>query len=246
MKKEKLLKYSKVKYGKTKKQEKEYKKSNNTIILDERNFYKSNNVNFLDLKTLIIDEDIIKIHSPIYINECKANDIYIDNHENLGGITIPYYFFINNDVKLDFTWNKTDRTLINKINVIIKDQIITLQSDNIEKININTDKKILKISIENYNSIVRYQIDAAGIIEKEYHAREINEEDIKDNILDLRERDIEKYKTIYFNKLFFDKLIVDKNFLIDSKKYYHIFDDLASCDCSLLIFSSRYLRVVSL
>ena len=224
-----ILKYSSVDQGMTKKELKQYEKSNKTLILDKKTYsgYR-NGRNYRDLKTLIIEEDIIK-NNIIEINECTAENIYIKNHSNTGGISIPYEFFINNKCTLKLIWDKEERTKIEVINIFMNDSVIPIESKLIEEITITTKDDTLLIKLENYNSIIMYKVNplcnnSLGKVEKEYMARELLEEDIKNGILDLRKYN--EFETLYFKKLKFNKLVMNKDNIKNIYKYINIFANL--------------------
>lgn len=221
-----ILKYSDVDTGMTNKQFKKYQKSNNTLILNKSIYYGLNGgVGFNDLKTLIIDGELIK-DKKIEINECSAKDIYINNYKNLGNITIPYVFCLQNDIALNLIWNKKERTTIDKINITFNDSVVTIESKLIEEIAIGVEDFKLLILIENYNSLILYEIDPLGKIKYEYKAREIKQEDIKDGVIDLRE--FQKYKEVYFDRLLkLNKLIITKDIIKNIDKYKNIFKRLS-------------------
>lgn len=225
----KVLRYSSVDTGMTKRDKKLYENSDNTLLLDKQEYHAKfngryrNGVNYTDLKTLIIDEEIIKKYV-IEIGECTAENIYIENDKNLGGITIPYEFFIDNKSTIKLEWDKTKRTSIEKINILINTNTYPIESKLIENITITTKGSNLIIKIENYNSIIMYIVNSLGEIEKELMARQIKESDIKNNCLDLR--DFNEYETIIFDQLKFDKLIINKNILKNINNYKEIFDKL--------------------
>jgi len=220
-----ILKYSDISNGFSKSQYiKKYNKSNNTILLDSQNFYNIWATELLtDIKTLIIDEEMLKKYV-VSINNCAAHNIYIDNHNNLGNITIPFDFIVTNKINIKFVWNIISRMNINKINIEVNDRIIEIECDSIRNIKIYEENNKLLISVEDYNSLILYEINNMGKVRKNFKVRNITKEDIKDDILDLRE--FNKYDKLYFNTLKFNKLIINKRIIMNLDKYDSIFSSL--------------------
>jgi len=222
-----ILRYSSVDKGMTRKEDKQYKKSDNTLILDKDTYFRrSGEVNYTDLKTLIIAPETSK-NEVFIIDKCSATSIYIKNNKNLGDITIPFDYCLKNKMFLRFIWNKIERTKINKVNIVFEDFVKTIESDLIEIIEIDADNNIMYMNIKNHNSLIHYEINELGEVKKEYETREIYKEDINNNILDLRE--FQKYKKVSFNieeSINFDKLIINKNILKNINKFENIFNKL--------------------
>lgn len=222
-----ILRYSSVDVGMTRKEDKQYKKSDNTLILDKDTYFRrSGEVNYTDLKTLIIDPEISK-NEVFIIDKCSATSIYIKNNKNLGDITIPFDYCLKNKMFLRFIWNKIERTKINKVNIVFEDFVKTIESELIEKIEINADNNIMSVNIKNHDSLIDYEINELGEVKKEYETRKIYKEDINNNILDLRE--FQKYKKVCFNieeSFNFDKLIINKNIIKNINKFENIFNKL--------------------
>lgn len=214
-----IIKYSKVYHGITNKQHKKYLKSDNTILLDIPSYSCGIAVNFNDLKTLIIDEKAM-INVITIIQDCTATNIYVNNNENLGNITLPYEFCLKNHIDLRIIWNKKNMTKIDKINIIGNNFVKTIESKLNEDILIKSRKNRLIISIENYNSLITYEINEKGEIKEKHEARVIYQEDVKDDILDLRE--FEKFEKILFTlheTIKFDKVIINKSIIKNIDKF---------------------------
>lgn len=221
--KENIVRYSKVRHGMSKKEKKIYNKNDNrTIFLDKTTYYyHKNDINFVDLKTLIIDSNFK--NCSFFIEDIYADDIYVDTFNNLGGITIPYNYILKNNNSLRILLAREKINKDKEINILVnKDKIVTLDLKNVEKIYFSkSDDESIFIEIKDDKSNIEYYIDRLGNQNKVYISYEIHQNDIKNNILDLNDYMI--YDEVTFARLNIDTLIINKNILKNIDKFEGLF-----------------------
>ena len=156
-KQDKVLKYSDIVDGMSKKQVKQFEKNDYNLKLDVNRYYKLVFAQPIEyLNKLIIDESVI-LEKKVFIQECSAKNIYIENQKNLGDITIPYEYFIKNNLIISFVWERI-KSNIKKINIIMNDDsVINIDTMLAKSIEILKDGNNLKVVIGNDNSLICYK-----------------------------------------------------------------------------------------
>lgn len=217
--KDNIVKYSKVRNGMSKKDKRIYNKNDNTILLDSSTyFYHTNDINYTDIKTLLIENEYP--HDLAYIYDLNAEDIYVDKYANLGGITIPFDYIIKNISTIKFIWTKDKKREEIKINIILPSrEVVTLNLKNIKTIElVENDKNSVYVKVTDDTTSLNYKIDSLGNKEKEYISYKIKDNNFQGEILDLREYN--KYTKVYIEKLeLLDKLVINKSIIKNINKY---------------------------
>lgn len=195
-----------------------YIKTDNTILLDKNVDFSDSHLKdfFPNLKNIALDEDKIKRYHTS-IRYTLAENIYINNHDNLGGITLPYLYLFQNKVNIEIDNTDSYKSNIKILNIILNDRIETINVENFEKIEISSKGENIKIyiSTKKYRKVLI--IDEDEIIKEKLLEYKLNEADIKNNTIDLR--DYKEYEKIDLNRGFkVSNLIITKDIF---KKFFN-------------------------
>lgn len=193
-------------------------KNYDTLYLDEwayKTNFSFNDKKDLYLKNIIISEKVIGF--PIVIANSNAENIYFENSENLGGLTLSYEILKRHMRALIIEYKFDYKCNLSKINLILdKDNFtINLEKD-LEKIEFDIYKEdnneYVTIKLIYNHKILKYKIDNLKNITEEKISYTFGEEDLINNNLDIT-------KYFDYSELKFhtceniDTLIINKNFL---------------------------------
>lgn len=192
-------------------------KNYDTLLIDERIYNK--NISFTEknlcLKNIIISEQIIG--SRIELTNPTAENIYYENLENLGGLTLSFEMLKEYNKTLEISYNEDNKCNLKNINIIIneKSSTINLEKD-IEKISIyffkDKDEECIIIKVIYKNKFLNYVIDNLGNIKEEKFRYTFNKEDLINNNLDISK--YFDYSVLKFHTCEnIDTLVINKNFL---------------------------------
>jgi len=222
----KLVKYSKIeKRYSLKHIKKIYEKNDYTVLYDVVNSNESINHHLLDdIKNLVIDVNHIKRCN---ISNISAKNIYFLNHPNMGGITIPYDFLKDDYRTYNLEWNGDNHSKIDKINIITSNGVKTINVSNLERLAIQNYKfsKSFSIDIIDMKRHIELTIDQDEKIDEIQHTYYLNQSDIKNDSIELKE--FMSYDEIELAENFKVKnLIIDNTCMKDFYKFYDVFCDL--------------------
>ena len=224
--KNKILKYSQVRKDLTKKQLGILRKSNETVLLDRNSYSKYFlGVNILELNTLIIkDQDID--YNKWDIRNCTAKDIYFSSFSNLGGLTIPFDYIINNNVKMYFCWSNDiiAKGRLEIVNILLKDKTETIELNNLKEIELFSENGLIEILVETEKSRIKYTIDSLGIKQIKKMDYTVKNDDIKNDELDLR--NYIEFENVHFDYLKVNTLIINKEIIINKQNYYNLMESV--------------------
>ena len=224
-----LIMNSVIKYSKTKKIFKIVPSKVDTVIFDEIKSYKyvygryngmfeHEGNSYSNMENLIIDN---KFHNIcLDIGSTKAKNIYFKNEQNLGGITIPYNLIKRNKLRIQFSWRKQYKSNIAKINFVFDEKTVPLNLEEVKEIYIESNNNVLRIEIKGNTWYREYTIDESRNIKKVASHYRITENDIKDNILDLR--NYLNYEQLLLEQLKIDTLIINKHYIKKIKNLLNI------------------------
>lgn len=205
-----LVKYSQLKH-----------RNIDTIVLNELKYWDDVENTYDELKnikTIIIDDKKIKnnAYSDNYvaIQNTRAENIYFKDQDNLGGLTINVEKARHD---IDLKWYRERQCKLKEINLVFptKTEKIIL-GNNIISIHLVSyfleNELKFSLAIEDNKQKTNYSGNInSGIIEKEYGFYTYTSDNVKNDILDLRE--FEKAEKIYCYNINVDTLLITKNIL---------------------------------
>jgi len=206
----------KVKSSKVNLKNKAINKKIDTIYMNTGNLFCYNkmlNINKTpNVKNIEISKNIANAkRHVIKIYNSSASNLYIEDSDNFGDITIPIIPFLNNCLYLEINNNESIKNNFKKINITRGHNIIvTINLDeNLSRINIKEEHDELVIETRNDKEIINYIIKRNGEYNKYFKKYNISKEDL-DNDGNLDIRDLIKYEILSSNVINVNTLIVDK------------------------------------
>jgi len=206
----------KVKSSKVNLKNKAINKKIDTIYMNTGNLFCYNkmlNINKTpNVKNIEISKNIANAkRHVIKIYNSSASNLYIEDSDNFGDITIPIIPFLNNCLYLEINNNESIKNNFKKINITRGHNIIvTINLDeNLSRINIKEEHDELVIETRNDKEIINYIIKRNGEYNKYFKKYNISKEDL-DNDGNLDIRDLIKYEILSSNVINVNNLIFDK------------------------------------
>jgi len=178
----------------------------NNMLLDADKFDNKFYIHGIYINNIIIAKSLLNKDVNIYGTDAK--NIYFENCENLGDITIP--FGIKGNLYISFKENNK----IKKINILNKKNISIDLEDNVENINIRKDEEI-KIIVQYKNKRIIYVVDRNNIYEIKDQYK-LTDKDLCDDSLNLC--NLCEYNSFDFEYMTINTLIINKHYLENIKK----------------------------
>lgn len=197
-----------------------------TLIVKDKTYYANTeydkNIN-ININNFVIDYKFSlfnrKSHA-MNFNDLNVKNIYFEGYENIGGITLSIDCLTKNNINgINFCWHspRVKRSKITEINIILFEIIKKIElPDEIEEIRIyktNSPRFDLVISIENTNSRKKYIIDWDGNINEELMYHIIEEKDLDNGVLDIR--NFNELDKVTLSNINIDTLIINKSIIKD-------------------------------
>lgn len=192
----------------------------------------------LNIENVIISKSVIEKHKNIEIVGTDAKNIYVEDEENLGGLTINSEY-LNKKYLFVIPGKTSIKNRLEKINIIYDDNICTINLDekfSYIRINYYQFKEgFIEIYLSNDLGNIEYLISDKGKVEKIKRKHHITNDDIKNKVLDMR--NLIEYDSLYISETDKSLKTADIETIIFNKKVLKNIDKFKN---NLYVFDKRW------